>query len=147
MRSLCYYKQDVYLFCVFVLRCYLATKSMSNSFVKVTVAHLFNKIPVLYETCSLAFVTRYWTVYWASWIHSEFSQHFCFKVNFNIIILGLPSDLFPSGFPNNVLCISHFSPASCTPRPAYPFSFDHPKFMWWRAYIIQFLKLSLLLFC
>lgn len=136
MPSLCHYKQDVYFFYRFILHCYLATKSMSSSFGKVTFVHLFNKIPVLYKICSHAFVSTK-TRYWASWIYFISSQHSCFKVHFNIIILGLPSDLFPSSFPNNILCISHFSPASCTTRPTYPPSFDHPKFMWWRAYIIQ----------
>jgi hypothetical protein len=43
--------------------------------------------------------------------------------------LGLPSGLFPSGFPTNILYAFLFSPHSCyMPRPSYPPWLDHSNY-------------------
>jgi hypothetical protein len=42
---------------------------------------------------------------------------------------GLPSGLFPSGFPTNIL-YAFFSPDSCyMPRPSYPPCLDHSNYV------------------
>jgi hypothetical protein len=54
-------------------------------------------------------------------VHS-FASYFC-KIHFNLV-LGLPNDLYPSGFPTKVCtCISRSPYTRCMCRPSHPWRF------------------------
>jgi hypothetical protein len=50
----------------------------------------------------------------------------------SLLRVGLSSGLFPSGFPTNIVCISHLADACFMPRPSNPHWFYHPSNMWWK---------------
>ena len=55
--------------------------------------------------------------------------------------LGLPSDLFPSGFPTKTLYTPLLSPHTrYIPSPSHSFRFYHPKNIWWSVQIINLYK-------
>jgi hypothetical protein len=49
------------------------------------------------------------------------------------IHLGLPSGLFSSGFPANILYTFLFSILCYIPCPAHPPWLDHSNYIWWKA--------------
>ena len=54
--------------------------------------------------------------------------------------LGLPSGLFPSGFPTKTLYTTHLTPIRATcPRPSHSCRFYHPDNIWWAVQIIKLL--------
>ena len=55
--------------------------------------------------------------------------------------LGLPSVLFPSGFPppQNPIHASPLPQTRYMPRPSHSSGFNHPKNIWWRVHIIKLL--------
>jgi hypothetical protein len=60
---------------------------------------------------------------------------YLFKVHFNIFAhlhFGLPSCLFPSGFPTNILCIHIFQPSCYIPCPSHPPWLDYSNYIWRR---------------
>ena len=66
------------------------------------------------------------------------SSHLC---------LGLPSGLFPSGFPTKILYTPLLSPHTCyIPHPRHFSRFDHPNKIGWGVHIIKFLILCVSLF-
>jgi hypothetical protein len=61
--------------------------------------------------------------------------------------LGLPSGLFPSGFPINVPYIFLFSPHSCyMPCPSHPPWLDHCHFVWRKVQVMKLLIMQFSLF-
>ena len=57
------------------------------------------------------------------------------------ISLGIPSGLFPSGYPPKP-CIHLSYPHTCyVPRPSYSFRFDHPSNIWCGLQIIKLLMM------
>jgi hypothetical protein len=76
---------------------------------KVTVVQLVKELPASYGTRRFTIVltrVRHWSLPWARWIHSTLSHPISLRF---IIILssdlrpGLPSGLFPSGFPTKIM--------------------------------------------
>jgi hypothetical protein len=54
--------------------------------------------------------------------------------------LGLPSGLFPSGFPTNILYAFFFYPNSCyMPRPFHPSRLDYSNYTWRRVQVMKLL--------
>ena len=53
--------------------------------------------------------------------------------------LGLPSSLFPSGFPTETLYTPLLSPirVTCPLPPSHSSRLEHPKNIWWRVQIIS----------
>jgi hypothetical protein len=52
--------------------------------------------------------------------------------------LGLPSGLFPYGFPTNILYAFLFSPHSCyMPCPSHPPWLDHSNYTWTRVQVMK----------
>ena len=51
--------------------------------------------------------------------------------------LGLPSGLFPSGFPTKTLYTSLLTQTRYMPRPSHSSRFYHPKHIWWAVQIIK----------
>jgi hypothetical protein len=57
--------------------------------------------------------------------------------------LGLPSGLFPSGFPTNIIHAFLFSPNSCyMPCPSHPPWLDHSNYTWRRVQITKLLVMQ-----
>jgi len=50
--------------------------------------------------------------------------------------LGLPTGLFPSGFPTKILYAILTSPMQST-RPSHPRWFDHPNNIWWNIQVMK----------
>ena len=59
---------------------------------------------------------------------------------FSHLRLGLPSGLFPSGFPTKTLYTPLLFPHTCyRSNPSHYSRFDHPKNMWWGVHTIKFI--------
>jgi len=105
---------------------------------KPIVVQLDKKFPAFYVTRRFITVftrAHHWSLLWARWIQSTLSHTISLKS-----ILGLPSALFPSGFPTQILCaflISHI-------RATYSdnlilFWLDHPYNIWWSVQVMKLL--------
>jgi hypothetical protein len=57
--------------------------------------------------------------------------------------LGLPSGLFPSGIPTNILYAVFFSPSCYMPCPSHPPSLDHSDYTWRRVQVMKLLSMQL----
>ena len=55
------------------------------------------------------------------------------------LLLGLPSGLFPSGFPTKKPCLHLSFPTYILHAPSISSRFDHPNNTWWEVYFIKFL--------
>jgi hypothetical protein len=83
---------------------------------KPPIAHLFKNFLKFYGTRRFitVFTTAlHWSLSWARWIQSIPPYTISLKsivILFSHLRLGLPSDLFPSGFPTKTLYASVFSP-------------------------------------
>jgi hypothetical protein len=56
------------------------------------------------------------------------------------LLLGLPSGLFHSGFPTNILCIP-LLPHSCyVPCPSHPLWLNHSNYAWRRVQVMKRLR-------
>jgi len=65
------------------------------------------------------------------------SRRYILILSFHLY-LGLPSGLFPSGFPTKTLYIHLSSPHMCyTPRPSHSSRLNHPNKIWWGVQIIK----------
>jgi len=93
-------------------------------FDKLTITQPVKEIPSFYRIrrfITVLTTVRHWSPTWARWIQSTHSHPV--SLRYILILpfhlhLGLPSGLFPSGFPTKIFVrISHPSHACCTPRP------------------------------
>jgi hypothetical protein len=70
-------------------------------------------------------------------VHTTPSYLRSILILFSHLCLGLPSGLFPSGFPNNMHASS---PQSCyMPCPSHPPSLDHSNYTWRRVQVMKLL--------
>ena len=119
------------------LQDYLLTPCSTVHLEKLTGSQLVEKFSAFYGT-QRRFITaftsaRHLSISWASSIQSM-PPHPTFWRSIIIsshLRLGLPSDLFPSGFPPKP-CINLSSPQTWyTPRPSHSSRFDHPSTIGW----------------
>jgi len=128
-----------------VSACNLLPAWSSLSLEKLTVSHLV-KFLALYGT--RGFITALTTarqlsiLSWARPIHSMLphptSRKFISMLSLHLR-LGLPSGLFPSGFPTKIL-YAPLPPHTCyMSRPSHSSRFHHPNNIWWCVQIIKLL--------
>jgi hypothetical protein len=95
---------------------------------KLIVVRLIKKLPAFYGTRRI--LTVFWTAHHqtlpsASWIQST-SHPVSFRIHFNSILTGFPSDLIPSGFPDKDLSAFLIPLHACyMSRPSHPPWSDH----------------------
>jgi hypothetical protein len=100
---------------------YMCTHSRSWTLLeKLSIVQLFKNFPAFYGTRSFITVftrTLHWSLFWARSIQS-IPFHLISQRSILILptdlCLGLPSDLFPSGIPTNILYAFLFSPIRAT---------------------------------
>ena len=113
---------------------------------KLTCSHLVKKFPAFYGT--RRFITAFTNAHhlslsWASSIQSILPHPTSWRsilILFSYLRLGLPSCLFPSGFPTKTLYTALLFPirATCLP-PSHSSRFDHPQNIGWAVQIIKLL--------
>ena len=113
---------------------------------KLTSFQLVKKFPAFYGTQRFitAFTSaRHLSLSWACLIQSIPPHPTSWRsilILSSHLSLGLPSGLFPSGFPTITLYRPLISPIKCfVPCPSYSSQFYHPSNIWWGAQIIKLL--------
>jgi len=84
----------------------------------------------------------HWSLSWARWIKSTPSHPISqssILILFSHLCIGLPSGLFPLGFPTKILHTFLISHACYTPHPSHPLWFDHLNSIWWSIHVIKLL--------
>jgi hypothetical protein len=84
---------------------------------------------------------------WARWIQYKISNYISLRTSlilFSHLYLGLPSDLFPSGFPIKVCMTFSSLLRLLNTHSSGPPWFDHPNNIWW---IVQVMKLLIMQSC
>jgi len=82
-----------------------------------------------------------WSLSWARFIQSISSYPISlrsFLMLSSHLCLGLPTCLFPSGFPTKILCTSHLS-HMCYMPPSHPPWLDPPSNIWWTMQVMTLL--------
>jgi len=57
------------------------------------------------------------------------------------LILGLPSGLFPSGFPTKTLYTALLPHMCCMPCSSHSYRYDHPN-IWWAVHIVKLILMK-----
>jgi hypothetical protein len=115
------------------------------------VAQLLKNFRTFYRTRRFITVftgALHWSLSWARSIQSILPHPISLRsilVLSSYLRLGLPSGLFPSGFPTNILYAFLFSPhACCTPFLSHFSSFDHSNYIWRRIQVMKFSSLNII---
>jgi hypothetical protein len=109
------------------------------------VAHLLKDFPTLYGT--RRFITVFtralnWCLSWARSIQSIPPRHICLRsilILFSYILGGLPSGLFPSGFPPESYMHSSSPPCVLHALPSHPPWLDHSNYTWRTVQVMKLL--------
>jgi hypothetical protein len=116
---------------------------------KLPIVQPLKKFPIFYETWRfiIMIITRahHWSLSWVRWIHSKSSHPISLRPTLILSYhdrLYLPSGLFPSAFPTQILNTFMSAPCFYTHWPHHPPWLYHSNYIWQRVQIMKLLVMQ-----